>query len=152
NQVVHRRDVRSGNRSAPNRLFPNAETYGVAVNQKCMLRRREVTGEVETQDVTTLSPLDVSVMIISFLRPIRPLLRPGYFRHFGQRFGPGLHREIRRLGQALGFCVSERALQIAIRNIARTLGDEVGPEQPLLDARLPDGSRLAAVLPPCSIS
>ena len=34
--------------------------------------------------------------------------------------------------------------------IARGLGDDIGDERPLLDARLPDGSRIAAALPPCS--
>ena len=37
-----------------------------------------------------------------------------------------------------------------MRNIARTLGDEINDEMPLLDARLPDGSRVAAAIPPCS--
>jgi len=41
-------------------------------------------------------------------------------------------------------------LQVAVRNIARTLGDEVNDDMPLLDARLPDGSRVAAAIPPCS--
>ena len=31
------------------------------------------------------------------------------------------------------------------------LGDDVSEEQPILDARLPDGSRVAAVIPPCSL-
>ena len=48
-------------------------------------------------------------------------------------------------------CVdSEKSLQVAVRNIARTLGDEINEEMPLLDARLPDGSRVAAAIPPCS--
>ncbi len=34
--------------------------------------------------------------------------------------------------------------------IARGLGDDISEERPLLDARLPDGSRIAAALPPCS--
>ena len=34
--------------------------------------------------------------------------------------------------------------------IARSLGDDISDERPLLDARLPDGSRIAAALPPCS--
>ena len=34
--------------------------------------------------------------------------------------------------------------------IARGQGDDVGDDRPLLDARLPDGSRVAAALPPCS--
>ncbi|MBK7929293.1 MAG: CpaF family protein [Bryobacterales bacterium] len=32
------------------------------------------------------------------------------------------------------------------------MGDEVGEEKPLLDSRLPDGSRVAAVFPPCSVT
>jgi pilus assembly protein CpaF len=38
-----------------------------------------------------------------------------------------------------------------VRNIARALGDEINEEKPLLDARLPDGSRVAAVFPPCAV-
>ena len=34
--------------------------------------------------------------------------------------------------------------------IARGLGDDINEQRPLLDARLPDGSRIAAALPPCS--
>lgn len=47
--------------------------------------------------------------------------------------------------------ISEKNLQVAVRNIARLLGDDVSEEQPILDARLPDGSRVAAVIPPCSL-
>src|ERR1700722_5670794 len=42
-------------------------------------------------------------------------------------------------------------LETSVKNIARVLGDEISPQKPLLDGRLPDGSRVAAVLPPCSI-
>jgi len=48
-------------------------------------------------------------------------------------------------------CIDERNLRVAVRNIARALGDDVSEERPILDSRLPDGSRVAAVLPPCSI-
>ena len=34
--------------------------------------------------------------------------------------------------------------------IARSLGDDISEDRPVLDGRLPDGSRVAAVLPPCS--
>jgi len=34
----------------------------------------------------------------------------------------------------------------------RGVGDDVSLEKPLLDARLPDGSRVAAVFPPCSLN
>jgi len=42
-------------------------------------------------------------------------------------------------------------LLVAVQNIARSLGDDISEEKPILDARLPDGSRIAAILPPCSI-
>ena len=44
----------------------------------------------------------------------------------------------------------EQALQAAVRNIAQFVGRRIDEENPTLDARLPDGSRVAAVLPPCS--
>jgi len=50
-----------------------------------------------------------------------------------------------------GVRITEKNLQVAARNIARALGDEVSEEKPLLDSRLPDGSRVAVVLPPCSV-
>ncbi|MGZ3697188.1 MAG: CpaF family protein, partial [Bdellovibrionota bacterium] len=46
--------------------------------------------------------------------------------------------------------LDEQALQAAIRNIAQFVGRRVDDEHPILDARLPDGSRVAAVMPPCS--
>lgn len=50
-----------------------------------------------------------------------------------------------------GVEIEERSLTVAVRNIARALGDDVSEERPILDSRLPDGSRVAAVLPPCSV-
>lgn len=47
--------------------------------------------------------------------------------------------------------VREQNLRVAVRNLARALGDDISEEQPLLDARLPDGSRVAAALPPVSL-
>jgi len=43
---------------------------------------------------------------------------------------------------------SEDVLQSAVHNIAQYVGREIDPERPILDARLPDGSRVHAVLPP----
>jgi pilus assembly protein CpaF len=48
--------------------------------------------------------------------------------------------------------ISQKSLQAAVRNIARRLGDDISEEKPFLDSRLPDGSRVAAVLPPCSLN
>ncbi len=46
--------------------------------------------------------------------------------------------------------LDEQALQAAVRNIAQFVGRRIDDENPILDARLPDGSRVAAVIPPCS--
>jgi len=45
---------------------------------------------------------------------------------------------------------SDHALQSAVRNIAQYVGKTVDPERPVLDARLPDGSRVCAILPPAA--
>ncbi|MGE3844036.1 MAG: CpaF family protein [Vicinamibacterales bacterium] len=45
-----------------------------------------------------------------------------------------------------------RNLAVAIKNIARACGDEISDAQPILDARLEDGSRVAALFPPCAVT
>jgi pilus assembly protein CpaF len=45
---------------------------------------------------------------------------------------------------------TEEGLRAAIMNVAQFMGRRVNEENPYLDARLPDGSRVAIVLPPCS--
>jgi pilus assembly protein CpaF len=50
-----------------------------------------------------------------------------------------------------GVRLDERNLRVAVKNIARAVGDDISDEQPILDARLPDGSRVAAIFPPCSL-
>ena len=50
-----------------------------------------------------------------------------------------------------GLSLTEKSLMIAVKNIARRLGDNISDDKPILDSRLPDGSRVAAVIPPCSI-
>jgi pilus assembly protein CpaF len=47
--------------------------------------------------------------------------------------------------------IRERFMQAAVRNIARVLGDEIDERHPLLNSRLPDGSRVAAAIPPASV-
>jgi pilus assembly protein CpaF len=46
--------------------------------------------------------------------------------------------------------LDEQALQAAVRNIAQFVGRRIDEDNPILDARLPDGSRVAAIFPPCS--
>src|SRR4029453_7615829 len=45
-----------------------------------------------------------------------------------------------------------RNLAVAIKNIARACGDEISEIQPFVDARLEDGSRVAAMFPPCAVT
>ncbi len=47
--------------------------------------------------------------------------------------------------------LTPESLIVAVKNIARRLGDDISEAKPILDSRLPDGSRVAAVIPPCSI-
>ncbi|MBS0262725.1 MAG: CpaF family protein [Planctomycetes bacterium] len=44
--------------------------------------------------------------------------------------------------------VSEDALLTAVHNVAQYVGREIDDNRPVLDARLPDGSRVHAVIPP----
>ncbi len=53
-----------------------------------------------------------------------------------------------RLVQVPQRFVSEDALRSAVHNIAQFVGREIDEERPILDARLPDGSRVHAVIPP----
>src|SRR5579883_1102072 len=48
--------------------------------------------------------------------------------------------------------LTEKSLMIAVKNIARRLGDDISEAKPILDSRLPDGSRVAAVIPPSSVN
>jgi pilus assembly protein CpaF len=50
-----------------------------------------------------------------------------------------------------GVKLTPESLIVAVKNIARRLGDDISEGKPILDSRLPDGSRVAAVIPPCSI-
>jgi pilus assembly protein CpaF len=56
------------------------------------------------------------------------------------------------LEEVKGVSLGEKALLVAVKNIARSLGDDISEARPILDSRLPDGSRVAAVIPPCSLT
>ena len=91
-------------------------------------------------------------VILPFLRPIGGLLKDPAISEIIVN-GPA-SVFIERNGEiepVAGISIAEKSLQVAVRNIARALGDEISEEKPLLDSRLPDGSRVAAVIPPCSI-
>jgi len=47
---------------------------------------------------------------------------------------------------------SEHALMSALRNLSQFVGRELNTRQPILEARLPDGSRVEAIIPPAAPS
>ncbi len=92
-------------------------------------------------------------IILPFLKPIEHLILDdsisevmvnGPDRIFIEKAG--------YLEQVQGVTLAEKFLLVAVKNIARRLGDDVSESKPILDSRLPDGSRVAAVIPPCSLS
>jgi len=91
-------------------------------------------------------------LILPFLRPIQHLILDpdiseiminGPERSFIEKAG--------YLQAVLGVKLTPESLIVAVKNIARRLGDDISEAKPILDSRLPDGSRVAAVIPPCSI-
>lgn len=91
--------------------------------------------------------------ILPFLRPIEDLLADPDITEVMVNAG-GRCVFVERAGrlQAVPDRVLEpRNLTVAIKNIARACGDEISEQQPILDARLDDGSRVAAMFPPCSV-
>lgn len=91
-------------------------------------------------------------MILPFLKPIEHLILDdsisevmvnGTDRVFIEKQG--------FLQQVPDVTLGERSLMVAVKNIARRLGDDISESKPILDSRLPDGSRVAAVIPPCSL-
>src|SRR5256885_7488514 len=89
---------------------------------------------------------------LPFLRPIEHLTLDGEISEIMVNGSSRIFIERRgRLEEVSGVAMEEKTLQVAVKNIARRLGDEINDERPLLDSRLPDGSRVAAVFPPCSI-
>lgn len=90
--------------------------------------------------------------ILPFLKPIEHLILDdsisevmvnGPDRVFIERAG--------NVERVPGLSIGGKYLMVAVKNIARRLGNDISESRPILDSRLPDGSRVAAVLPPCSL-
>lgn len=91
-------------------------------------------------------------LILPLLQPIAPLLTDPDVSEIMVNGGQQVFVErCGELQQVPAVTLDERHMLIAIKTIARLLGDDVSNERPVLDARLPDGSRVAVVLPPCSV-
>ena len=91
-------------------------------------------------------------LILPFLRPIQHLILDPDISEIMVN-GPE-HIFIEKAGylEAVpSVTLTHESLIVAVKNIARRLGDDISEAKPILDSRLPDGSRVAAVIPPCSI-
>lgn len=89
--------------------------------------------------------------IQNFLGPVVPFLKDpeisevlinGPHEIFVEKFG--------KLQKTTATFTDEDALQRAVNSIAQSVGRRISWEEPRLDARLPDGSRIHAVIPPCA--
>jgi protein-S-isoprenylcysteine O-methyltransferase Ste14 len=92
-------------------------------------------------------------LILPFLRPIQHLILDPDISEIMVN-GPE-HVFIERAGRVEavpGLTLSPKSLEVAVRNVAHRLGDDISEEKPVLDSRLPDGSRVAAVVPLCSLN
>jgi pilus assembly protein CpaF len=90
--------------------------------------------------------------ILPFLKPIEHLLLDDSISEVMVNGACDIFIEKRGfLEHVQGVCLGEKALMVAVKNIARRLGDDISESKPILDSRLPDGSRVAAVIPPCSL-
>jgi pilus assembly protein CpaF len=92
-------------------------------------------------------------MILPFLKPIEHLILDDSISEVMVN-GPDqvFIEKAGFLQQVKGVSLGEKSLMVAVKNIARRLGNEISESKPILDSRLPDGSRVAAVIPPCSLS
>ena len=91
-------------------------------------------------------------LILPFLRPIQHLILDPDISEIMVNGPERIFIEKAGYPQAVpGVKLTPESLIVAVKNIARRLGDDISEAKPILDSRLPDGSRVAAVIPPCSI-
>jgi len=91
-------------------------------------------------------------LILPFLRPIQHLILDPDISEIMVNGPERIFIEKAGYVQAVpGVKLTPESLIVAVKNIARRLGDDISEAKPILDSRLPDGSRVAAVIPPCSI-
>src|SRR5882672_96091 len=90
-----------------------------------------------------------SATLLDFFHPVRPYLEDPTVTEVMIN-GPGkIFIERRgRLERVAARFPNPKALFSALRNAAQYVGKYTDEERPILEGRLPDGSRLAAVLPP----
>src|SRR6202521_3204913 len=119
-----------------------------AISNRTTSMSRGATSTTWSRETSDMS-FDV---ILPFLRPIAHLIQDPDVTEIMVNGSRRIFVERQGLIEAVdGIEIDERNLKVAVKNIARALGDDVSEEKPILDSRLPDGSRVAAVFPPCSV-
>lgn len=89
--------------------------------------------------------------IKTFLAPIWPLLEDEKITEVMVNRHDEVWVEVRgKIQKTDAKFKDEDALRSAVNNIAQSVGRRINDEEPRLDARLPNGFRVAAVIPPCS--
>ena len=88
-------------------------------------------------------------LILPFLRPIEPLLLDGAVNEImGNPDGSWWTERDGKLCRETSICFDPDKLRTGLEVIANQLGKRLDENCPLLHAQLPDGSRLAAAIPP----
>ena len=91
--------------------------------------------------------------ILPFLKPIEHLIRDDSVSEVMVNGPDHIFIEKRGFIETVpDIHLGERSLMVAVKNIARRLGSDISNAKPILDSRLPDGSRVAVVIPPCSVN
>ncbi|PYT77091.1 MAG: CpaF family protein [Acidobacteria bacterium] len=91
--------------------------------------------------------------ILPFLKPIEHLILDPSISEVMVNGADSVFIEKGGYLQAVGgVSLGEKTLLVAVKNIARRLGGDISESHPILDSRLPDGSRVAAVIPPSSLN
>ena len=90
--------------------------------------------------------------ILPFLKPIAPLLLDPDISEVMINGNGSIFAQRRGHLEQVAIEVETRYVEQAAKRIARSLGEDISETRPILDARLTDGSHVAAVFPPCSMS
>jgi pilus assembly protein CpaF len=92
-------------------------------------------------------------LILPHLKPIGHLILDDSIRQVMVN-GPGLVFVEKHglLCEVEGLILANDSLLRTIQEIAQALGENISEANPIMDSLLPDGSHVAAVIPPCSLS
>ncbi len=88
--------------------------------------------------------------VFEFVPDLRPLLADSSITEIMVNGSQVFIEQHGRLSAVPDIVIDEKLLRAEINRLASDSDDEVSERQPILDARLDDGSRIAAMLPPAS--